>query len=126
MLLLKIASIRLQYPVMRPDNRYRISGIQISGGFTIRHTPNELTTRSIQFIKNLIKFQHCGQVLGLEVVADAIKDAKANVVKNGVTNCEFFVGKAEDILIPVIHRTTKTNITAIVDPPRAGLRKLKC
>lgn len=69
-------------------------------------------------------FQHCGEVLGLEIVADAIKDAKENVVKNGVPNCEFLVGKAEDILMPVIQRTTKPNIIAVVDPPRAGLREL--
>ena len=62
-------------------------------------------------------------MLGLEIVADAIKDARANTVQNGVTNCEFFVGKAEDVLSPVIHRTTKPTIVAIVDPPRAGLRK---
>jgi len=63
-------------------------------------------------------------VLGIEIIPDAIKDAKENAVKNGVTNCEFFVGKAEEILQPVIRRTTKSNIIAIVDPPRAGLREL--
>ncbi|XP_043267393.1 tRNA (uracil-5-)-methyltransferase homolog A-like [Venturia canescens] len=67
--------------------------------------------------------KHCGEVLGLEMIGDAIKDAKVNVVKNGITNCEFFIGKAEDILIPVIHRTTKPDIIAIVDPPRAGLHQ---
>jgi len=60
----------------------------------------------------------------VEIVPDAIKDAKANAIKNNITNCEFFVGKAEDILLPIIQRTTKSNIIAIVDPPRAGLRKL--
>lgn len=68
--------------------------------------------------------QHCGEVLGVEIIPDAIKDAKENAIKNDITNCEFFVGKAEDILLPVIQRTTKSNIIAIVDPPRAGLRKL--
>ncbi|XP_077268899.1 tRNA (uracil-5-)-methyltransferase homolog A [Temnothorax americanus] len=67
--------------------------------------------------------KHCGEVLGVEIIPDAIKDAKENAVKNDITNCEFFVGKAEDILLPVIHRATKSNITAIVDPPRAGLHQ---
>lgn len=67
--------------------------------------------------------KHCGEVLGVEVIPDAIKDAKENSIKNNITNCEFFVGKAEDILLPVIQRTTKSNITAIVDPPRAGLHQ---
>ena len=57
------------------------------------------------------------------MIEDAIKDAKENVVANKISNCEFFVGKAEDVLSPVIRRTTKPNIIAVVDPPRAGLRK---
>lgn len=60
----------------------------------------------------------------MEIIPDAIRDAKENAVKNEIKNCEFFVGKAEDILLPVIQRTTKSSIIAIVDPPRAGLRKL--
>ncbi|XP_011686341.1 PREDICTED: tRNA (uracil-5-)-methyltransferase homolog A-like isoform X1 [Wasmannia auropunctata] len=67
--------------------------------------------------------KHYGEVLGVEIIPDAIKDAKENAIKNDIINCEFFVGKAEDILLPVIQRTTKSNITAIVDPPRAGLHQ---
>lgn len=57
------------------------------------------------------------------MIADAIKDARKNATKNSVTNCEFFVGKAEDVLSAVINRTTKSNVIAVVDPPRAGLRE---
>ncbi|XP_043671012.1 tRNA (uracil-5-)-methyltransferase homolog A-like isoform X1 [Vespula pensylvanica] len=67
--------------------------------------------------------KHCGEVLGVEVVSDAIKDAKQNALQNGVTNCEFFVGKAEDILYPIIQRATKSRIVAVVDPPRAGIHQ---
>lgn len=67
--------------------------------------------------------QHCKEVFGLEMIEDAIKDAKENAVANEIKNCEFFVGKAEDILSPIIQRTTKPDIIAVVDPPRAGLRK---
>ncbi|XP_012063364.1 PREDICTED: tRNA (uracil-5-)-methyltransferase homolog A-like [Atta cephalotes] len=67
--------------------------------------------------------KYCGEVLGVEIIPDAIQDAKENAIKNEIKNCEFFVGKAEDILLPVIQRTTKSNITAIVDPPRAGLHQ---
>ncbi|XP_046593625.1 tRNA (uracil-5-)-methyltransferase homolog A [Neodiprion lecontei] len=67
--------------------------------------------------------KYCGEVLGLEMIDDAIKDAKQNTLTNGITNCEFFVGKAEDILSPVIQRATKHNLIAIVDPPRAGLHQ---
>lgn len=67
--------------------------------------------------------QKCGQVLGLELLAQAVDDAKSNAENNDITNCDFFVGKAEDILSSVINRTTKEDILAVVDPPRAGLRK---
>jgi len=67
--------------------------------------------------------KHCDEVLGIEIVPNAIKDAKKNAELNNITNCEFFAGKAEDILQPVINRTTKSNVIAIVDPPRAGLHQ---
>jgi tRNA (uracil-5-)-methyltransferase len=68
-------------------------------------------------------FQKCGQVLGLELLAQAVNDAKSNAENNGITNCNFFAGKAEDILSSVISRAVKEDILAVVDPPRAGLRK---
>ncbi|XP_001603783.1 tRNA (uracil-5-)-methyltransferase homolog A isoform X2 [Nasonia vitripennis] len=67
--------------------------------------------------------KHCDEVLGIEMTPSAIENAKVNAKENDVKNCEFFVGKAEDILLPVINRTTKPNIVAIVDPPRAGLHQ---
>jgi tRNA (uracil-5-)-methyltransferase len=67
--------------------------------------------------------QHCNKVLGLELVAEAVKDAKANAQLNEINNCEFFTGKAEDILPSVLARATGDDIVAIVDPPRAGLRE---
>ncbi|CAB3227155.1 unnamed protein product [Arctia plantaginis] len=65
--------------------------------------------------------QHCGKVLGLEMIAEAVKDAKANAELNKIENCEFFTGKAEDILPSVLARAAADDIIAIVDPPRAGL-----
>ncbi|XP_043495148.1 tRNA (uracil-5-)-methyltransferase homolog A isoform X1 [Polistes fuscatus] len=67
--------------------------------------------------------EHCGEVLGVEVVPDAIKDAKQNALQNGVTNSDFFVGKAEDILLPIVQRATKSRIVAVLDPPRAGIHQ---
>ncbi|XP_047029740.1 uncharacterized protein LOC124637375 [Helicoverpa zea] len=65
--------------------------------------------------------EHCSKVLGLEMIAEAVKDAKANAELNGIENCEFFTGKAEDILPSVLARATGDDVIAIVDPPRAGL-----
>jgi len=38
------------------------------------------------------------QVYGVEVIPQAIEDAKDNAARNGITNAEFFVGKAEEVL----------------------------
>ncbi|XP_059052002.1 tRNA (uracil-5-)-methyltransferase homolog A [Achroia grisella] len=65
--------------------------------------------------------KHCSKVFGLEVVPEAVKDAHANAKLNNIENCDFFTGKAEDILQSVLARTTADDIIAIVDPPRAGL-----
>ncbi|XP_030019825.2 tRNA (uracil-5-)-methyltransferase homolog A [Manduca sexta] len=66
--------------------------------------------------------QHCSKVLGIELVPEAVKDAKANTELNKIENCDFFTGKAEDNLPSVLARVTKgSDVIAIVDPPRAGL-----
>lgn len=60
------------------------------------------------------------KVYGVEIVPEAIEDARVNASINGIDNAEFFVGAAEEIL----HRKYKEeNIYAdliVVDPPRKG------
>lgn len=61
-----------------------------------------------------------GQVYGVEIVPQAIKDAEENARINGIENVKFYAGKAEEIL-PEKHR--KENVSAdiiVVDPPRKG------
>ncbi len=38
------------------------------------------------------------KVCGVEIIPQAIDDARANARRNGITNAEFFVGKAEEVL----------------------------
>ncbi|KAI8436987.1 hypothetical protein MSG28_010390 [Choristoneura fumiferana] len=57
--------------------------------------------------------KHCGQVLGLELVPEAVRDAKANAEANGITNCDLFAGRAEDILPSVLARATAEDVVAI-------------
>lgn len=65
------------------------------------------------------------QVLGVDNVAQAIKDAEANVKENDIENCKFFTGTAEDYINTLMYQAQGNGgtIVAIVDPPRAGLRK---
>lgn len=44
-------------------------------------------------------------------------------VSEGLSNVEFHCGKAEDVFPNILNAVVSPNITAIVDPPRAGLRK---
>lgn len=65
----------------------------------------------------------CNQILGLEIVPQAIIDAKENAITNNITNSEFFTGKAEEILGSVCFNSKNEDVFAIVDPPRAGLHQ---
>lgn len=69
-----------------------------------------------------------GKVYGVEIVPQAIEDAKNNAKLNGITNAEFFVGKAEEVL-PEFYEKNMANGAAgdmlhpdviVVDPPRKG------
>lgn len=69
---------------------------------------------------SLFLAQKAKQVYGVEIIPQAINDAKTNAMINGIKNVEFFVGAAEDIL-PRKHKDE--NISAdviVVDPPRKG------
>lgn len=69
---------------------------------------------------SLFLAQKAKQVYGVEIIPQAIEDAKTNAKINGIKNVEFFVGAAEDIL-PLKYK--EENISAdviVVDPPRKG------
>ncbi|XP_058462953.1 tRNA (uracil-5-)-methyltransferase homolog A [Malaya genurostris] len=68
--------------------------------------------------------KHCKQVLGVEIIDQAIEDAKYNAELNEIKNCEFFCGNADDLITSLIKKAkiqNEENLVAIVDPPRAGL-----
>lgn len=60
------------------------------------------------------------QVYGVEIVPQAIDDARQNAVRNGIDNAKFYVGKAEEVL-PHLYETEGIFADVIVvDPPRKG------
>ncbi|KAM8886743.1 tRNA (uracil-5-)-methyltransferase homolog A isoform 1-T3 [Spinachia spinachia] len=61
------------------------------------------------------------KVIGIELCHEAVEDAKVNAEVNGLTNVEFHCGKAEDVFPNIVNALVSANVTAIVDPPRAGL-----
>ena len=92
---------------------------------------------------SLFLSHRAGHVYGVEIIPQAIEDAKANARRNGITNAEFFVGKAEEVLPEFYEKMTaaqaggayladdiKTSSALkpdmlhpdviVVDPPRKG------
>ncbi len=63
------------------------------------------------------------QVYGVEVIPQAVQDAKENAERNGIRNAEFFVGKAEDILPNKYEEEGIRADVIVVDPPRKGCDK---
>ena len=78
---------------------------------------------------SLFLARHARKVYGVEIVPQAIDDAKNNAKLNGIENAEFFVGKAEEVL-PEFYAKAGSLSGAeaamlhpdviVVDPPRKG------
>ncbi|MFT3984557.1 MAG: 23S rRNA (uracil(1939)-C(5))-methyltransferase RlmD [Lachnospiraceae bacterium] len=65
------------------------------------------------------------QVYGVEIIPQAIADAKENAVRNQITNAEFYVGKAEEVLPRYFEEEQQSGRIPhadliVVDPPRKG------
>ncbi len=65
-----------------------------------------------------------GKIYGVEVVPQAIDDARENAKRNGIENANFFVGKAEEVLPQFYSIDNKSDMhhpdVIVVDPPRKG------
>lgn len=64
--------------------------------------------------------KHAKQVYGVEIVPEAIEDAKVNAQKNHLSNVTFAVNKAEDQMAEWQAAGIKPDVI-VVDPPRKGL-----
>ena len=64
--------------------------------------------------------QKAGKVYGVEIIPEAIDDARANAERNGIKNVEFFVGKAEEVLPEQYEKNQIYADVIVVDPPRKG------
>lgn len=56
---------------------------------------------------SLFMAKNAGKVYGVEIIPEAIEDAKGNAERNGFTNTEFFVGKAEEVLPEFYEKASK-------------------
>ena len=69
---------------------------------------------------SLFLAQKAKKVIGVEIVPQAIENAERNARLNGITNTEFYVGKAEEV-IPALYKEQGIEAdVVVVDPPRKG------
>ena len=69
---------------------------------------------------SLMMAKHCREVLGIEIVPQAIDNAKANAKRNGIKNADFRCGAAEDVLPALVDEGLRPDVI-VIDPPRKGV-----
>lgn len=69
---------------------------------------------------SLFLAQKARLVRGVEIVPEAVENARENARINGITNTEFFVGTAEEVLPRQYRLTGERADVIVVDPPRKG------
>ncbi len=66
--------------------------------------------------------EQASKVYGIEIVKEAIEDARSNAKLNNIDNVEFIVGKTEEIFPKMTKAGIKAN-KLVLDPPRKGSEK---
>lgn len=73
---------------------------------------------------SLFMARRAKKVYGVEVIPQAIEDARQNAARNGITNAEFFAGKAEELLPQLCAPGNPVPLpmpdVIVTDPPRKG------
>lgn len=68
----------------------------------------------------LIASKYAGHVIGVELNPAAVKDAKVNMERNGITNAEFHVGDAGEFIERMAAQAASHIDVVMMDPPRSG------
>ena len=117
-----------------PQSFYQVNPVQTEKLYSLALSYAGLTGRETVWdlycgigTISLFLAQKAGKVYGVEIVPQAIEDARSNAALNGITNASFFVGKAEEILPEFYEKESRKPDTdmlhpdvIVVDPPRKG------
>lgn len=68
---------------------------------------------------SLLLARHARRVIGIEIVPEAIQNAKANAARNGIPNAEFITGATESLLPRLVEDGLRPDVI-VLDPPRKG------
>lgn len=97
-----------------PQSFYQVNPVQTEKLYSLALDYAELTGKETVWdlycgigTISLFLAKRAGKVYGVEIVPQAIEDAKNNAKLNGITNAEFFVGKAEEVLPEFYERESR-------------------
>lgn len=111
-----------------PLSFYQVNPVQAEALYNIAIENTEITKDDVVFdlycgigTISLFASKFAKKVYGIEIVEQAIEDAKYNAKLNNIDNAEFIAGDAEVILNDLIENKKIIPDIVIVDPPRKGL-----
>lgn len=68
---------------------------------------------------SLLLARRAAEVIGIEIVPEAVEDARANGLRNGIANASFICGAVEEALPKLVAQGERPHVV-VLDPPRKG------
>ena len=111
-----------------PQSFYQVNPIQAEKLYNIGVEAASITKNDTVFdlycgigTISIFMAQYAKKVYGVEIVEQAIEDAKENAKVNNIKNTEFIAGDTENILDDLINNRKIIPDIIMLDPPRKGL-----
>lgn len=111
-----------------PMSFYQVNPVQAEALYNIGLEKAQLTKDDILYdlycgigTIGIFASKYVKKVYGIEIVEQAIQDAKENAKLNGIENAEFYAGDVEDIFEKLMKEKNIFPDVVVVDPPRKGL-----
>ena len=111
-----------------PHSFYQVNPIQAENLYNIGVQAANISKNDIVFdlycgigTISLFMAQYAKKVYGIEIVEQAIQDAKENAKINNIENAEFIAGDVEKVLDDLINKKNVIPDIIMIDPPRKGM-----
>ena len=111
-----------------PHSFYQVNPIQAEKLYNIGVQAANISKNDIVFdlycgigTISLFMAQYAKKVYGIEIVEQAIQDAKENAKINNIENAEFIAGDVENVLDDLINVKKVIPDVIMIDPPRKGM-----